>query len=107
MRMLPRDGAKLVGGVRPGELRAEVGTFDDAHGCCVAVLNQVLAPAPGKERPVLKDFRAETVAKLVDKGFLVRKEFPEGAHPVTEVEFPAKGPGGRPVRRRYELKERC
>jgi hypothetical protein len=32
---------------------------------------------------------------------------PEDLKPVVEVEFPAKEPGGKPVRAKYVLKERC
>jgi hypothetical protein len=32
---------------------------------------------------------------------------PRDVFPVLEVEYPAKDPGGPPVRERYELKERC
>jgi hypothetical protein len=34
-------------------------------------------------------------------------DVPAGAHPVAEVEFPAAGPGAKPLRTKVVLKERC
>jgi hypothetical protein len=75
---------KLVAGAKTGELFAWIGTFDKANGCWVVVSNTVI------DRP--------------DKQ---RKDFPTDIHPVVEVEFPPKQPGGKPIRERYELRERC
>jgi hypothetical protein len=68
---------RLVTGDNPGELRAFIGTIDPDHGCWVVVRNSSA------------------------------RDFPANLHPVAEVEFPPMVPGGQPVRRRYELKERC
>jgi hypothetical protein len=75
---------KLVRGDKPRDLDALVGTFDRASGCWVVVSNTQI------DRPDHK-----------------RQDFPPGLHPVAEVEFPPGRPGGEPIRRRYELKERC
>jgi hypothetical protein len=68
---------KLLTGDKPGELTALIGTIDPAHGCWVVVRNSSA------------------------------KDFPANLPPVAEVEFPPAVPGGQPVRRRYELKDRC
>jgi len=35
------------------------------------------------------------------------EEIPEGIHPVGQVKFPSKLPGGKPIEVRVVLKERC
>jgi len=75
---------KLMAGAKPGELYAWVGTFDKANGCWVVVSNTV-----------------------IDRSDYQRKDFPTDIHPVAEVEFAPKQPGGKPIRERYELAERC
>jgi hypothetical protein len=69
----------LAAGDEPTDLRALVGTLDAEHGCWVVVRSHV-----GND-------------KLA---------FP-GAEPVVDVEFPAKTPGGAPLKRRFALAEFC
>jgi hypothetical protein len=38
---------------------------------------------------------------------VVRSDLPEGLNPVAQIEYPPARPGAKPVRQRYELKERC
>ncbi len=66
------------------ELRALVGTIDRKRGCWVLVRSGVDAGPSGKF-----------------------PDFPKGVHPVADVEFSPKKPGGKPVKRRYELKDFC
>jgi hypothetical protein len=75
---------KLVRGDKPGYLYGWVGTFDRANGCWVVLSNTV-----------------------IDQPNYQRRDFPTDLHPVAEVEFPPAGLGMKPVRVRYELKERC
>jgi hypothetical protein len=32
---------------------------------------------------------------------------PQDVHPVVEIEFPSKEPGGKPITAKYTLKQRC
>jgi hypothetical protein len=75
---------KLARGEKPEDLYAWVGTFDRANGCWVVLSNTV-----------------------IDQPNYHRRDFPTDIHPVAEVEFPPARPGMKPVRVRYELKERC
>jgi hypothetical protein len=73
--------------VRDGEahdLFIWVGTFDKANWCWVVLSNTV-----------------------IDQENFHRKDFPTDIHPVAEIEFPPARPGDKPLRERYELKERC
>jgi hypothetical protein len=81
---------RLVAGDKPSELFAYLGTFDPAHGCWVAVTT---------------NWREKAGDKVVDRLFPV--DVDPIVHPVAEIEFPAKAPGGKPVRERYELSQRC
>src|SRR5262249_50237865 len=73
--------------VRDGELHdlcILVGTFDKANGCWEALSNRV-----------------------IDQENIHPTDFPTDIHPVAEIEFPPARPGDKPLRERYELKERC
>jgi hypothetical protein len=69
----------LVRGDKPTDLPANVGTMDAARGCWV----------------VVRTHNGESSA------------FPDGVFPVVDVEFPSKGPGDPPVKRRYPLDKFC
>ena len=69
----------LVAGDKPTDLRALVGTMSGDHGCWVVVRSHA-----------------------GDKS-----AFPAGVCPVVEIEFPPKVPGGRGMKRRYQLDKFC
>lgn len=75
---------KVVRGGQPRDLFVWVGTFDKANGCWVVLSNTV-----------------------IDRGDFHRKDFPTDLHPVADIEFPPAHPGDKPLREKYELKERC
>jgi hypothetical protein len=81
---------QLVAGEKPGDLFVYLGTFDAAHGCFVTVRT---------------NWREKLGDKFVDRLFPV--DVDPMVHPVADVEFPAKEPGGKLVRARYELSQRC
>jgi hypothetical protein len=72
-------GLALAAGDKPTDLRALVGTMSAGAGCWVAVRSQAGDKAA----------------------------FPAGVHPVADIEFPPKAPGGPAVRRRYALDQVC
>jgi hypothetical protein len=39
--------------------------------------------------------------------YMTYDDVPKGVHPAIDVEFPPESSGGTPVKKRYELKERC
>ena len=73
-------GLALQRGHKPTDLSAVVGTMDAQKGCWVVVSSQ------GD-----------------DNG----RTFPEGTHPVVDVEFPSGNEGDPPIRRRYPLDRVC
>ncbi|HLJ95205.1 MAG TPA: hypothetical protein VKU02_18655 [Gemmataceae bacterium] len=81
---LPRDLA-LQRGNQPTDVRALVGTFDAARRCWVVVRSESMFTRP-EER---------------------HSTFPEGIHPVVDIEFPPKNPGDLPIKRRYALDQFC
>jgi hypothetical protein len=72
-------GLTLATGEKPTELQGHVGTFSAKHGCWVVVRSH-----NGKQ-----------------------SAFPEGVHPVVDVQFPPKAAGGPAVKRRYALDQFC
>jgi hypothetical protein len=79
-------GRQLLTGGEPAHLFARLDTGAPPFGGLVTV-------------------RTHWMEKQGDRAVI--KLFSEDAHPVAEIEFPPKNPGNAPVRRRYELKERC
>jgi hypothetical protein len=69
-------------GDKPTDLQAYVGTLDAVKGCWVVV------QAADRYRPGIP-------------------LFPEGVHPVAEVEFPSQSPGAPPIKRIYSLDKTC
>jgi hypothetical protein len=68
-------------------MRGEAGSDLSFH---IATLGR---PATGSEQQFLNP--------------LTTKEVPESAYLEVELEFPAKQEGASPIRRKYQLKERC
>jgi hypothetical protein len=75
---------KLVRDGEAHDLFIWVGTFDKANWCWVVLSNT-----------------------NIDREDFHRKDFPTDIHPVAEIEFPPVRAGDKPLRERYELKERC
>jgi hypothetical protein len=69
-------------GDKPTDLRAYVGTLDAAKGCWVVV------QAEDRSRPGMPFF-------------------PQGVHPIAEVEFPSQSLGAPPIKRFYRLDKTC
>jgi hypothetical protein len=81
---------KLIAGEKSGELFVSLGTFDPAHGCLVTVRT---------------NWRERVGDKIVDR--LFPYDVDPIVHPVAEIEFPSKAPGGETIRERYQLSQRC
>jgi hypothetical protein len=68
-----------------------------------------VALRPGLQPP--PDLRVHLVTPGVGEGAVTTlRDFlvvPQGLHPVADIEFPPKRAGEKPIRKRYELKERC